>query len=284
MDGRNARRYERWKPWLLLAPALLALSIFLLFPLLKMLGYSLFDPALTGKHYARILHEPVWLRVLWITLRTSLTITLLTLLLGYPVAWVLSKLRPRLASIVIVIIIIPHFTSTLVRTYAWMVLLGSDGMVNQLLQALGLISTPLKLMYSQTGVLIGMTYILLPYMVLALYSVMRGIDPQLLNVAHSLGASRLRAFWRIFFPLSLPGVAAGGLLVFIISLGFFVTPALMGGAQDTMIAMVIENQLEVYFNWGFASALSSLLLLCTLLLFWGYIRLVGLERLFEAKG
>ncbi len=284
MSGRGDRRLGRWKPWLLLAPALLALTVFLLIPLGKMLGYSLFDPVLTSKHFARIVQEPVWLQVLWITLRTSLLVTLVTLLLGYPVAWVLCKLSTRLASIAIVIIIIPHFTSVLVRTYAWMVLLGSDGFVNQLLRALGLIDTPLKLMYTPLGVLIGMTYILLPYMVLALYSVMRGIDPQLLRVAYSLGASRFRAFWRIFLPLSLPGVAAGSLLVFIISIGFFVTPALMGSPRDTMIAMVIENQLEVYFNWGFASALSTLLLLCTLLLFWVYVRVVGLERLFEAKG
>ncbi|MGL9721547.1 ABC transporter permease [Symbiopectobacterium sp.] len=275
---------SRWKPWLLLAPTLLALTIFLLIPLAKMLGYGLFDPGLTSKHFARIVQEPVWLQVLWITLRTSLLVTLVTLLLGYPVAWVLCKLPARLASMAIVIIIIPHFTSVLVRTYAWMVLLGSDGFVNQALRALGLIDTPLKLMYTPLGVLIGMTYILLPYMVLALYSVMRGIDPQLLRVAYSLGASRFRAFWRISLPLSLPGVAAGSLLVFILSIGFFVTPALMGSPRDTMISMVIENQLEVYFNWGFASALSALLLLCTLLLFWVYVRVVGLERLFEAKG
>ncbi|MCW2473069.1 MULTISPECIES: ABC transporter permease [unclassified Symbiopectobacterium] len=284
MSGRDDRRVGRWKPWLLLAPTLLALTIFLLIPLAKMLGYSLFDPGLTSKHFARIVQEPVWLHVLWITLRTSLLVTLVTLLLGYPVAWVLCKIPARLASIAIVIIIIPHFTSVLVRTYAWMVLLGSDGFVNQVLRALGLIDTPLKLMYTPLGVLIGMTYILLPYMVLALYSVMRGIDPQLLRVAYSLGASRFRAFWRIFLPLSLPGVAAGSLLVFILSIGFFVTPALMGSPRDTMIAMVIENQLEVYFNWGFASALSALLLLCTLVLFWVYVRVVGLERLFEAKG
>ncbi|MFT8211645.1 MAG: ABC transporter permease [Symbiopectobacterium sp.] len=284
MSGLGDRLVSRWKPWLLLAPALLALTVFLLIPLVKMLGYSLFDPELTSKHFARIVQEPVWLQVLWITLRTSLLVTLVTLLLGYPVAWVLCKLPARLASIAVVIIIIPHFTSVLVRTYAWMVLLGSDGFVNQVLRALGLIDTPLKLMYTPLGVLIGMTYILLTYMVLALYSVMRGIDPQLLRVAYSLGASRFRAFWRIFLPLSLPGVAAGSLLVFIISIGFFVTPALMGSPRDTMIAMVIENQLEVYFNWGFASALSTLLLLCTLLLFWVYVRVVGLERLFEAKG
>ncbi|MEE3651041.1 MULTISPECIES: ABC transporter permease [unclassified Brenneria] len=276
-----ARRH--WKPWLLLAPSLLALLIFFIYPLIKMLSVSVYSPDFTWMHYLRILHEPVWLNVLWITLRISLLVTLSTLLLGYPLAWFLARLQPRTANILLIVVIIPYFTSVLVRTYAWMVLLGSEGIINQLLITTGLISEPLKLMYSSTGVLIGMTYILLPYMILALYSVMRGIDLGLLSAAESLGASRRRAFWRIVVPLSLPGVAAGGLLVFILSLGFFITPALMGGPQQTMISMVIESQIETYFDWGFGAALSSVLLVCTLLLFWLYQRLIGLDRLFEAK-
>ncbi|MFE8047757.1 ABC transporter permease [Brenneria goodwinii] len=277
----QARR--SWKPWLLLAPSLLALLIFFICPLIKMLSFSFYSPDFTWKHYLRIVQEPVWINVLWITLRISLWVTLSTLLLGYPLAWVLVRLKPRTANIILILVIIPYFTSVLVRTYAWMVLLGTEGVVNQLLIAAGLVSQPLKLMYSSTGVLIGMTYILLPYMILALYSVMRGIDLSLLNVAESLGASRTRAFWRIIVPLSLPGVAAGGLLVCILSLGFFITPALMGGPQQTMISMVIESQIETYFDWGFGSALSTVLLICTLLLFWFYQRVVGLEQLFEAK-
>ncbi|MEC5342006.1 ABC transporter permease [Brenneria populi] len=272
-----------WKPWLLLAPSLLALLAFFVYPLIKMLGFSLYSPDFTWSHYLRIIHEPVWINVLWITLRISFWVTLSTLLLGYPLAWVLARLKPRTANIFLILVIIPYFTSVLVRTYAWMVLLGTEGVVNQLLIAAGLITEPLKLMYTSTGVLIGMTYILLPYMILALYSVMRGIDFSLLNAAESLGASRCRAFWRIIVPLSLPGVAAGGLLVFILSLGFFITPALMGGPQQTMLSMVIESQIEIYFDWGFGSALATVLLVCTLLLFWLYQRLVGLERLFEAK-
>ncbi|MFC3395147.1 ABC transporter permease [Brenneria rubrifaciens] len=271
------------KLWLLLAPSLLALSVFFIYPLIKMLGFSVYGPDFTWKHYLRIIHEPVWINVMWVTLRISASVTLSTLLLGYPLAWFLARLTPRIANLFLIIVIIPYFTSTLVRTYAWMVLLGTEGIVNRCLIALGLVNEPLRLMYSSIGVLIGMTYILLPYMVLALYSVMRGIDLTLLCVAESLGASRLRAFWRVVVPLSLPGVAAGGLLVFIMALGFFVTPALMGGPQQTMIAMVIESQIETYFDWGFGSVLSSLLLVCTLLLFWLYQRLVGLERLFEAK-
>jgi putative spermidine/putrescine transport system permease protein len=138
-------------------------------------------------------------------------------------------------------------------------------------------------MYTRTAVLIGMTYILLPYMILALYSVMRGIDTKLLSAAESLGASHLRAFWRVFVPLSRPGLAAGALLVFILSLGFFITPALMGNEQDSMISMLIENQVETYFDWGFASALASILLASTLVLFVIYERIVGLQHLFEAK-
>ncbi|RLM20318.1 ABC transporter permease [Brenneria alni] len=274
---------RNWKPWLLLAPSLLALLVFFIYPLINMLSVSVYSPDFTWQHYLRIIHEPVWLNVLWITLRISLWVTLSTLLLGYPLAWVLARLKPRTANIFLIVVIIPYFTSVLVRTYAWMVLLGTEGIVNQLLIAIGLLTEPLKLMYTSTGVLIGMTYILLPYMILALYSVMRGIDLGLLSAAESLGASRRRAFWRIVVPLSLPGVAAGGLLVFILSLGFFITPALMGGPQQTMISMVIESQIETYFDWGFGSALSSVLLVCTLLLFWLYQRLSGLERLFEAK-
>ncbi|WP_409306199.1 ABC transporter permease [Pectobacterium sp. B1J-3] len=275
--------HRNWKLWLLLAPSLLALLAFFLYPLINMLSFSLYSPTFTWKHYLRIVHEPVWLNVLWITLRISVWVTFITLLLGYPLAWFLARLKPRIANIFLIIVIIPYFTSVLVRTYAWMVLLGAQGLVNRSLIAMGLVDEPLKLMYTSTGVLIGMTYILLPYMVLALYSVMRGIDLTLLCVAESLGASRIRAFWRVIVPLSLPGAAAGGLLVFIMALGFFITPALMGGPQQTMISMVIESQIETYFDWGFGSALSSLLLACTLLLFWLYQRLVGLEQLFEAK-
>lgn len=276
-------RMRRWRPWLLLAPALLALAVFFLYPLGKMLLLSLFDPSLTFKHYQRLLDEPAYWQVMWITLRIAVMVTLATLALGYPLSCVLARLPVRQANLWMIVVIVPYFTSILVRTYAWMVLLGTEGAINQLLMWLGIIPAPLKLLYTSTGVMIGMTYILLPYMVLALYSVMRGIDTSLLSAAESLGASRTRAFWRIYVPLSLPGIAAGGLLVFILSLGFFITPALMGGQQDTMISMVIENQIETYFDWGFAAALSSVLLVCTLLLFWLYQRVVGLEKLFEAR-
>jgi ABC-type spermidine/putrescine transport system permease subunit I len=181
------------------------------------------------------------------------------------------------------VVVLPFFTSIIVRTYAWMVLLGRNGVVNQYLVALGFTDTPLPFLYNQTGVLIGMSYVLLPFLILTAYSVMRGIDPGLIRAAHSLGASRFQAFRRIFLPLSLPGIAGGTLLVFILSLGFFITPALMGGPSDIMIAMLIEREVEFTLNWSFASALAVILLLVTLVGFALYNRIVRLERVFEGR-
>lgn len=237
----------------------------------------------TPVYMLRILHEPAYLIVLRTTFVIAALVTILTLAIGYPLAYFLSQRKPRTATLLMILVVIPYFTSVLVRTYAWMVLLGSHGIINDLLIRLHLIDEPVKLLYNRTGVLIGMTYMLLPYMVLALYSVMRSIDARLLLAAESLGAGRTRAFWRIFFPLSMPGVASGGLLVFILSLGYFITPALMGSQQDSLISMVVEAQIETYFDWNFASALAAVLLASTLVLFALYERLIGLNRLFEAK-
>ena len=269
--------------WLLLTPSLAMLGVFFLYPLLGMLVRSGYDPGPTLKHYQRLIVEPSYLRVLINTFEISLSVTVACIVLGYPLAYCLSQQRARVASMLMILVIVPYFTSVLVRTYAWMVLLGTDGVVNRSLLSLGVVAQPLKVMYTRTSVVIGMSYILLPYMVLALYSVMRGIDTSLINAAESLGASRLRAFWRVFYPLSRPGLAAGGLLVFILSIGFFITPALMGSQDDSMMSMIIEGQVETYFDWGFASALSSVLLVCTVALFAIYERIVGLHTLFEAK-
>lgn len=268
---------------LLLVPILVFLTVFFLWPLVSMLLRSVTDPEPGLHQYWRLAAEPVYLQVMLVTFEIALYTTLGTLLLGFPLAYLLSGISKRSAALLMTIVIIPYFTSILVRTYAWMVLLGNEGVVNQTLMGLGLIDVPLKLMYNRFGVLIGMIYILLPYMVLSLYSVMRGIDRGLMRAADSLGASRLAAFRRIFVPLSMPGVAAGCLLVFILSLGFFITPALMGSQQDAMISMIIEHQIETYFDWGFAAALSTVLLVVTLVAFFLYDRLVGLENLFRAR-
>jgi putative spermidine/putrescine transport system permease protein len=281
--ARPAGRVKRTSPWVLLAPALLFLAIFFLYPLAGMLGRSVIGQGPWFAQYARLLSEPVWLQIVGITFEIALFTTICTLLLGYPLAYLLSALNSRAAGLLMILIIVPYFTSILVRTYAWMVLLGTDGIVNRVLLYVGAIDKPLPMMYNRFAVLVGMTYVLLPYMVLALYSVMRGIDSSLLRAAHSLGASRLSAFRRIFLPLSYPGVAAGALIVFIMSLGFFITPALMGGNHDAMISMVIQQQVDTYFDWPFASALAAVLLALTLIAFFIYERVVGLEHLFRAK-
>jgi putative spermidine/putrescine transport system permease protein len=280
-ERREARRYL-----LLLVPAVLVLLALFVYPLLGIADRSVYKPRVgyTLDYYAQIWRVPVYLTVIWRTFQTSALVTLLCLALGYPLAYVLATLRPRVAQLLMIVVILPFFTSIIVRTYAWMVLLGSNGVVNQYLTWLGLTDAPLPLLYNKGGVLIGMTYVLLPYMVLTVYSVMRGIDPAFIRAAHSLGASRWQAFRKVFLPLSLPGIAGGTLLVFILSLGFFITPALMGGPSDVMIAMLIEREVEFTLNWSFASALAVILLVLTLIGFVGYNRIVRLERIFEARG
>ncbi|HXU90455.1 MAG TPA: ABC transporter permease [Methylomirabilota bacterium] len=279
-ERREARRYL-----LLLVPAVLVLLALFVYPLLGVADRSIYKPRVgyTLDYYAQIWRVPVYLTVIWRTFEISALVTLLCLALGYPLAYLLATLRPRVAQLLMIVVILPFFTSIIVRTYAWMVLLGRNGVVNQYLTWLGLTDVPLPLLYNKGGVLIGMTYVLLPYMVLTVYSVMRGIDPAFIRAAHSLGASRWQAFRKVFLPLSVPGIAGGTLLVFILSLGFFITPALMGGPSDVMIAMLIEREVEFTLNWSFASALAVILLVLTLIGFVGYNRIVRLERVFEAR-
>ena len=278
-----APRERRRHLWLLL-PALLVLGAFFVYPLFGILVRSVYKNGYTLESYRQVVRTSVYLTVIGLTFRTAALVTLFALLLGYPLAYVLATVRPRLARVLAVIVVLPFLTSIIVRTYAWMVLLGSNGVVNQYLMALGLTAAPLKLLYNPAGVIVGMTYVLLPFMVLTLASVMRGIDPALVRAAHSLGASRWQAFRRVFLPLSAPGIAGGTLLVFILSLGFFITPALMGGPSDIMIAMLIEREVEFTLNWSFASTLAIILLALTLVGFGVYYRVMRLERLFEGLG
>ena len=277
-EGRETQRHL-----LMLLPAVLVLAVLFAYPLLGIVTRSVYKGGYTLDMYRQIFRVPVYLQVLLATFKVSALVTIVCFALGYPLAYMLATRRPRTAQLLMIIVVLPFFTSIIVRTYAWMVLLGRNGIVNQYLMAFGLTDKPLLLLYNQGGVLIGMSYVLLPYMVLTVYSVMRSIDPRLVRAAHSLGASRLQAFRRVFLPLSLPGIAGGTLLVFILSLGFFITPALMGGPGDMMIAMLIEREVEITLNWSFASALAVILLALTLVGFTGYNRIVRLERIFEGR-
>ncbi len=267
--------------FLLLLPAVALLVLLFVYPILRLLVTSVYvDGQLTLEHYRRVVEVDLYLRVLRTTFTIALQVTLICLVLGYPLAYFLATLRPRTARLLMILVLIPFWTSILVRTYAWMVLLQRQGVVNEWLLSLGLIDEPLRMMYNRIGVLVGMSHVLLPFMVLPTYAVMRGIDRTLLRAAANLGASPFQAFLRVFFPLSLPGLAAGCLLVFILALGFFITPALMGGRTDMMIAQLIETQIRTQLNFSFAAALATVLLVVTLVIFAFYNRLLGIDKMF----
>jgi ABC-type spermidine/putrescine transport system permease subunit I len=277
-------RGESWKHMLLLGPLVAYLAVFYVYPLAGVLIQSVFDPEFTTEHYLAMLKYPVYLRVFWNTLQISIVVTLISILLGYPVAYFLSDSKSNWATILLIAVVLPFWISVLVRTYAWMIILGRYGVVNDLLRSLGLIQDPLRLMYNRLGVCVGMVYVMLPYAILPMLSVMQGIDRTLMRAADNLGSTPYQSFRHVFFPLSLPGVGAAFLLTFIICVGFFITPALMGSTRDTMVAMSIQSQLEEVSNWGFASALSVLLLVAVLILFYIYNRFLGLETLSGGNG
>jgi ABC-type spermidine/putrescine transport system permease subunit I len=213
------------------------------------------------------------------TAKVATAVTAACLLIGYPLAYVMSRLRPNPQRLVLALVLIPFWISALVRNYSWIAILNRNGVVNSLLLSRGIIQEPLPLIYNMTGVLIGMTYVLLPFMVLTLYGAMRGIEDVYLRASASLGASTAMTFRRVFVPLSLPGVWAGCLLVFTIAIGFFITPAMLGGGRVPMIATVIESQVHDVLNWGLASALSVVLLACVLLIYAAFNRILGIKML-----
>ncbi len=208
----------------------------------------------------------IYTTVLVRTFVIALQVTGLCLLLGFPVAYVLTVLPRRLSNLLMICVLLPFWTSLLVRTTAWVILLQGNGPVNGILRWVGLIDEPLQLIYNRIGVLVAMTHVLLPFMVLPLYSVMRNVSPDLVQAARSLGASARTAFLRIYLPLTMPGIAAGALLVFIMALGYYITPALVGGASDQMVSYFVAYYINDIIDWGMASALGTVLLLVTALL------------------
>jgi putative spermidine/putrescine transport system permease protein len=213
------------------------------------------------------------------TISISATVTLLCLVLGYPVAWLLANLPAKTSNRLMLLVIVPFWTSVLVRTTAWYVLLQPGGVINSLLMGLGLATHPLPLIFNRAGVLIGMTHVLLPYMILAIYSVMKSVSPVYVRAAQSLGAHPFIAFVRIYMPQTLPGVGAGCFLVFVLALGYYITPALLGGAGDEMISQLIAIQTNTQLNWGLAGALSAYLVIFTAIFYFLFNRIVGIDRL-----
>jgi ABC-type spermidine/putrescine transport system permease subunit I len=264
----------------LIYPVLAFLGIFFVLPIVWFFAKSAVD--FDGSFTAMLLEtftSPMFMTVAWKTVWISLLVTLLALLAAYPVAYTLSRAASFRFTLIIICVVLPYFTSIIVRTYSWMIILGTKGVINNFLVGMGLIEKPLNLMYNMTGVVIGMTYVLLPYFVLTLYSAMKGIDMWLVQAARSMGASNFYAFRKVFFPLSMPGIISGFLIVYILAVGFFITPALMGGPNDIMMAMLIQRNIEVTMDWPLASALSLFLLVITLAIYAVYCRYTDLDKM-----
>jgi len=284
LHAQALRRDERKERLVLLGlsgPALLLLTVIMILPVAWLLGLSFIDDNdhFTLVHYQRMLDQPSFRRIFFTTFQVSLITTLLCVLAGYPLAYLIAQLPERAASVCLIAILIPFWISVLVRTYAWLVLLQRKGLINQWGIAMGWWDEPLALVHNLTGTLIGMVHIMLPFLVLPLLGAMRSIDINLIKAASSLGASPARAFRTVFLPLSLPGLIAGSVIVFILCLGFYITPAVLGGGKVIMVSNQIANDIEMFFNWGAASALGVVLLALTLVLLWLAGRLMRLDRM-----
>ncbi|TPN85619.1 ABC transporter permease [Mesorhizobium sp. CU2] len=280
--GDDERRH-RLAMFGLSVPAMLLVALVLLVPFSWLAWLSLFDAsgALSAENYARLL-RPAYVNSFVSTLEVAALVTGVCILLGYPVAYLLSQLPKRAAQILLVFVILPFWTSVLVRTYAWLVLLQREGIINTWLKQLGLISESLPLVNNLTGTVIGMVHVMLPFLILPLYASMRAIDPVYLRAAANCGASPAQAFRQVFLPLSAPGLGAGAALTFVLCLGFYLTPALLGGGRVAMWSTQIADAVAKFANWGAASALSVALLVVTGLILW--LMKWGVRRLGTSLG
>ncbi|WP_321839843.1 ABC transporter permease [Paraburkholderia bannensis] len=276
VDAPPKRR--NWRNARLLAPALILLAIFFVLPVLSLLLRSVMEPTPGLHNYAQLLGSSTYLRVFGNTFLVAGVVTVVTVAIGFPTAWLLAIAPRWLSTTLFSILLLSMWTNLLARTFAWMVLLQQTGPINRLLMALGIIDQPLTLVNNLIGVTVGMTYIMLPFLVMPLHATLRGIDPATLRAAAVCGASRWQAFWRILVPLAMPGIASGALMVFVMALGYFVTPALLGGPSYMMLAELIAQLVQELLNWGLAGAAAFVLLAVTLGLYALQLRFTGGAR------
>jgi len=245
-------------------PAILLLAAFFVIPVVFLLTRSVTEPQLGLQNYAALVGSTTYAKVFFNTFLVAGVVTLVTVLIAFPVAWALAIMPGLWASVVFAIILLSMWTNLLARTYAWMVLLQQTGLINRMLKAIGLIDQPLQLTNNLIGVTIGMVYIMLPFMILPLMGVIKKIDPAILQAAALCGATKWQALTRVLVPLAAPGIASGALMVFVMSLGYYVTPSLLGGTANMMLAELIAQQVQSLVNWGMGGAAAFLLLLVTL--------------------
>ncbi|MFP6561818.1 ABC transporter permease [Paraburkholderia sp. B3] len=273
-----ARRRRDWRNIRLLIPGIVLLVIFFMLPVLSLLLRSVLEPTPGLQNYAQLLGSSTYLRVFGNTFLVAGVVTVVTVAIGFPTAWLLAIAPRRLSALLFSILLLSMWTNLLARTFAWMVLLQATGPINRMLMAIGLIREPLALVNNLIGVTIGMTYIMLPFLVMPLHATLRSIDPSTLRAAAVCGASRWQAFWKILVPLAMPGIASGALMVFVMALGYFVTPALLGGAQYMMLAELVAQLVQELLNWGLAGAAAFVLLAVTLSLYALQLRFTGGAR------
>ncbi|TYC68996.1 ABC transporter permease [Stappia sp. BW2] len=278
---RVDEKLERMKLFGLSSPALLLVLVILVIPV----GWLFYVSFLGGngqfslENYQRMVERSSYMRIFRTTFEVSLVTTGLCILIGYPLAYFLSQIPPRIANLCMITVLLPFWTSLLVRTYAWLVLLQKQGLINEWAMALGLWDEPIKMVHNMTGTLIGMVHIMLPFLILPVYGSMKAVDRDYVKAAANLGASPRRAFWDVFFPLTMPGLFAGTLMVFILCLGFFVTPAVLGGGKVIMVSMKIVSNIELFVSWGAASALGVVLLALTFAILWVASRFLKLDQI-----
>jgi putative spermidine/putrescine transport system permease protein len=275
--GRHAAGW-----WALIMPALLLMTAFYIAPILQVLAISVTEPQPGLGNYERLFTSESVQRVIGTTLRIGVITTAIALLLGYVLAYRIAMSGPKAQRWWLLAVLVPLWISVLVRAFAWVTLLRRQGLVNQGLLATGVIDQPLALVWNELGIVIGMVHYMVPYAVLPMLSSMREIDPRVLTAARGLGAGRIRTFLRVFLPLSLPGLIAAGVLVFIFSLGFYITPALLGGGKTLMVAEWIKLQILDLIRWGLGAMMATVLVVAILATLAVFSRLVNLRRLFGA--
>jgi len=269
-SGWTATAFYRW---LLVAP-LLFVGLFFVWPIFNVILRGFTDPELGLVNYERVFGGGPYLKVLWITVETAGIVTILCALIAYPVAYVISHTRGSLMNLMMAFVVVSLWTSVVIRSYAWMVVFQRKGVLNQFLVATDLVERPISFLPGTLAVNVGMVHIMLPFMLLPMLATMRTIDRTLISAAEVMGANPWVAFRKVFFPLSLPGLGAGSALVFMMSLGFFITPALLGGPRHMMAAVLIEQQANRLLDWGLASALSTVLLVLTTSIYLVYLRVM----------
>lgn len=267
MKERMSEFVRRHSNVILLVIPVLFLLIFMVNPILSMFENSIVDDSgLTFSYFREILTTSVYWQILWNTIKLSFIVGIITIFLGYPVAYLMHKVGPVRKMIIMGCVQIPFWTSLLVRTYAWIAMLQNQGLVNYVLRKIGLIEEPIQLLYNQTGVIITMTYIMLPYMIFSISGVMDSIDSNIITASISLGASKTETFYKVFLPLTKSGILSGFFIVFLNTLGYYIVPTLVGGQKSQMFSQTIQNQLSGLLNWNSAAAMSIVLVLVTIMI------------------